>query len=171
MVVVAQYDGDVIVNGNMSMGSVTLPDGNVTDAMVSGSADILATKVRHQFPVMFKEDTGSDVTSKTAVIHIAKGDGDIATVEVVSETVPLTGTEQYTVDIQKGNAGGAYATILSSVVTIDKTNADRTIITATLSTTTYSDGDQFKVIITVSGSGGTHAKDLCVVLWLREKSG
>ena len=93
MAVVGQFDGDVIVNGNLSMGSVTLPDSNITDAMVSGSADILATKLRHQFPVMFKEDTGSDVTSKTAVIHIAKGDGTIAAVEVAQIEAPETEKE------------------------------------------------------------------------------
>ncbi len=170
MAVVHTTDGDVIINGNLSMASVTLPDSNIIDAMVSGSADIGAGKVRHQFPVMFKEDAGSAVTSKTAIIHIAKGVGAIVRVDVVSETVPVTGTEQYTVDIQKGNAGGAYATILSSVVTIDKTNVDRTVVAATLSVTTYLAADQFKIIITVSGSGGTHAQDLCVILWLQEKS-
>lgn len=163
-------DGDVIIQGNLSPGSITLPDSNIIDAMVSGSADIAATKVRHQFPVMYTVDTGTDVTTKTRVIHIAKADGDIAAVEVVCETAPTGGDKAFTVDIQKGNAGGAYATILSSVVTMNNSDADRTLNTATLSTTTYLDGDQFKVIITTSGSTGTQAKDVCVVLWLREKS-
>ena len=169
MAVVQTIDGDVIVNGNLAMGSVTLPDSNIIDAMVSGSADIGAAKVRHQHAVMYTVNTGTDVVTATRVIHIAKGDGVIAAVEVVCETAPTGGDKDFDVNIHKGNAGGAYATILSGDITMNSSSVARTIQTGTLSTTTYLDGDQFKIIITTGGSTGTQGKDVCVILWLQEK--
>ena len=164
---------DLQIVGHLEASTMDVPAGAVTTASFSAStADRLAaSKQVSHFPVLYQQNAGTDVVAATAHVHIAKGAGTIAAIEVVSATVPASaGTEKYTVDVQKGNAAGAYATILSATedVSIADGSVDRTIQTATLAVTAYADGDQFKVIIAVSGSGGTQAQDMMVIIWLQE---
>lgn len=163
---------DLQIVGHLEASTMDVPAGAVTtDSFSASTGDRLAaSKQVHHFPVLYQQDAGSDVVAATAHVHIAKGAGTIVAVEVVSATVPVGGTEKYTVDVQKGDAAGAYTTILSSTedVSVADGSVDRTIQTATLAVTVYADGDQFKVVIAVSGSGGAQAKDLMVVIWLQE---
>ena len=154
------FDDDLTVRGTLTASTISLGAGDVTNAAVSATADIAATKVRHQFPITYATDTGSAVAAAERVLHIARGDGDIAAFEVVCETPPTGGDLAFTVDIHKGNASTGYATILSAVVTMNSSDVARTIDTGTLSTTTYSDGDQFKVVVAVEIAAG--AEILCL---------
>lgn len=126
------------------------------------------TKVVHEVIVRYAQDAGADVATKTSPIHIAYKDGAIVGVEVMCITAPIGGDKAFTVDVKKGNQAGAFATILSSVVTVNSSKADREVSAATLSTTTYSDGDSFEVVVTTSGTTGIQGIGLIVTLILGE---
>ncbi len=86
----------------------------------------------------------------------------------VALTTPPTGAMQFTVDLQRSTAGGAFASILTGPVTITSANTARQTVQAALAATAYLAGDQFQVVVTPSGGSGTQAQGLAASLWVRE---
>jgi len=125
------------------------------------------TVVIQQYAVRYSQADGTQVASATVPIHIAYASGTILAVEAMLITnCKEDPAETVTVDIQKGNAGGAYATILDEVISFSVADADREVKAGVLVTTTYSAEDSFIVIVTVTNPG--EAQGLVVNLWLRE---
>lgn len=156
-------------NGPVSFRTVTLPAASVSDSNVATNAGIDATKVIHQHAIRYVQNAGADVTSATSPVHVFRGAADIVAVEVVPLTAPTGGDKAFTVDVKLGNAGDAFASILSGVVTVNSSSAARTIQAGSLSTTTAEDGDTLEVVIAASGSTGSQGQGVIVVVWVREE--
>lgn len=161
-------NNDLHVNGTLSSKSFNAPPGSIGDADIEGNAGIQASKVVHQHAVRYHQAGGTDVVAATVPLHIFYGDAEILAVEVVPITAPTGGDKAFTVDVKKGNQAGAYATILSSVITINSGVANRQVVSGTLSTTTALDGDSLTVVVAVSGSTGSQGQGVVVIVWLRE---
>lgn len=157
------------VDGHFSARSMGIPAGTVTDAAVSASAGIAATKLEHQHALTYSQAGGADVVSATVPIHIFRGAADIVAVEVVPIVAPTGGDKEFTVDVQLGNAGSAFASILSAAVEVDASSVARTIQSGSLSTTTAADGDTLQVVVTASGSTGSQGQGMIVTVWVREQ--
>lgn len=158
------------VDGHLSCKTLTLPAAAVANTQVSGTADILATKVRHQFPISWSQKDATDVVSETVLLHIANADGDIHAFEVRPTIVPTGGDKQYTVDIQMAADGsGSWTTLLSAVITVSTSSTANTLIAGTLTDTSYLNGEAVRIVVTASGSTGSQGQGFVATLWLREK--
>lgn len=165
----SRIEGDVFVNGNLSCTTFTPPDASVGNAAVAAGANIAASKLEHRHSPAHAQASGSDVATKSEVIHIVRGaTGTLVAFEVAIDTAPTGGDKQFTVDLQVSTGGGAFATVLSSVVTVNQTDADRTISNATLASTALVDGDALKVVVTASGSTGSQGQGVRATAWLDE---
>lgn len=138
--------------------------GGFADADLRSGANLDPAKMRHRHAVSYGQKNGTDVTTETKMVHIAKAAGTIQTIEVVSATAPTGGDKAFTVDLHKSTGGGAFATVLSAVVTVNSSDTDRVIEAGTLSTATYADGDIFAIVVTTSGSTGSQGQGLCVTV-------
>lgn len=170
MVRVTQFDGDVHVNGQLSASRINMPSASIENADIVASAGIEATKLQHQFALSYQQTTGADVAAATEFIHTFRSAASIIGMDVTPITVPTTGDRQFSVDLHKGSASSAFASILSSVVTIGQTDVDRTQRAATISNSTAVDGDMLKVVVTLTtGSTGNQGKGVLVTVWTREE--
>lgn len=166
---VMQIDGDVRVNGSLSSRDMALPEGCVMNDDIQASAGIEATKLIHQYALSYQQTTGADVAAGQAFLHTFRSAASILAMDVTPISVPTTGDKTFSVDLHKGSAGSAFATVLSGAVTIGQTDVDRTQRAATISTTTAIDGDMLKVVVTTTGSTGNQGKGVLVTIWTREE--
>ena len=152
-------------------GTVALPDGTVTSASFSSvTADALdADKQEHRIAIPYSQASGSDVTSETKLLYLARNAGSIKAVEVVPSTAPTGGDKQFTVDVQKSTGAAAFATVLSSAVTVSSSSTDRTSQNGSVSSAAYVANDIFQVVITASGSTGSQGQGFTVVLTVDEQ--
>jgi len=152
---------------------LTAPAGSISNtAIAAGSTNnyVAASKLEHQFPIVSRQASGSDVVAVSELVHIARGPGRLLAVEAVAETAPTGGDLTTTVDVLKSTGGGAFSSILSSTFDIDSSSADRVPELGTLTgSPTYADGDILKTVVTVSGSTGSQAAGLCVTIWAYEE--
>ena len=166
---VIQVDGDLHVNGALSSRELTIPDASIQNADIEASAGIDATKLKHQYALSYQQTTGADVAAAQEFLHTFRSAASILAMDVVPITAPTTGDRQFTVDLHKGSAGSAYASVLSAVVTISQTDVDRTPHAGTITTTTAIDGDSLKLVIALTtGSTGNQGKGVLVTVWTRE---
>jgi hypothetical protein len=135
---------------------------------VAAAAGIAASKLVHHFPVSLSQAAGSVVASETRVVHIAKAAGTIAYVAVVTDTAPTGGDKAFTVDVKKSTGGGAFASVLSAVVTVNSSSTSKTPQAGTVSVAAYAAGDVLEIVIAASGSTGTQGYGPCVTVYLQE---
>lgn len=172
---VSEDRGDHIWSGTNSFsGPLSLTDGTITNAMVNSAARIAATKLINRLPYTYRQKTGTDVATATEDIAIARAGTSTTTSTILSfeatcTTAPTGGDKAFTVDLQRSTSEGAFATVLSSVLTFDNTKTSRRVYTATLSSLTFLDGDIFRVIVTTSGSTGSQGQGLLCELRLDEQ--
>ena len=110
----------------------------------------------------------SEVHDATVELHTAYATGTILAIEVMNRTAPTGGNKAHTVDLKKGNASTAFASVLSAVITMNSSSVDKTVYAGTLSTTAVADGDTLQLVVATSGTTGTQGSGLCVTVWLRE---
>lgn len=165
---VCQFDGDVHANGTISATRFTLPAGTVQAADIEAAAGIEATKLQHQYALSYQQTTGADVAAATYFLHTFRSASSIVGMDVTPITAPTTGDKTFAVDLHRGSASSAFATVLSAVVTIGQTDVDRTQRSATLSNSTAIDGDMLKLVLTTTGSTGNQGKGVLVTVWTRE---
>lgn len=167
---VVQYDGDVHVAGTLSAKNMVIPDSAVNNADIVASAGIEATKLIHQYALSYNQTTGADVAAAQDFLHTFRSAATIVGMDVTPITAPTTGDRTFSVDLHKGSAGSAFASVLSAVVTIGQTDVDRTQRAATISNSTAVDGDMLKVVVTLTtGSTGNQGKGVLVTVWTREE--
>ncbi len=113
-------------------------------------------------------DEENEVVAATVPIHTVRGaTGTIIAIEATVTTAATT-PKSLTIDLKKSTGGGAFATVLTGVMTIDSTTTVRTIIAGALAATTLVDGDHLQLVIAVSGASGTQSKDLSVTVQIEE---
>lgn len=163
--------GDRVYTGTVTYtGTINLPAGTIDNADVNAGAAIAATKLQHRHAIGYGQVDGTDVVTATIALHVARGDGQIISVEIRPQTAPTGGDKQYTADIQKGADAGSYSTILSAAIVLNSSSANNTLQAGTLSTTTFSDGDAFEAIITASGSTGSQGQGFVITLNIDENA-
>lgn len=167
---VSTFNTDVVVNGQLSATTMVIADSSVTNAKVSSAvADrIAAAKLISRQKIRYSQVNGTDVVAASIPVDILYGDATIVAVEVMPVTAPTGGDKAFTVDVQKSTGAGAYATVLSSVVTVNSSSTDRTLQAATLSVTATVDGDSLQVVVAVSGSSGSQGQGVVVTIITNE---
>lgn len=163
-------DTDVHYAGTLSARVMNVPSNAISNSQIIAAAGIEATKIVHQHALSYSQAGGSDVVSATVPVHIFRGAAEIIAVEVVPIVAPTGGDKQFTVDVQLGNAGSAFASILSAVVDVDDAGStDRTVMAGTITTDDAADGDTLQVVVTASGSTGSQGQGVIVTVWIREQ--
>jgi len=165
-----EIPGHLVVETLTATQSMNVPDGEIDDDAIKTAANIGAGKLTHRYPLNYAQADGADVVTETQILGIMYKAGSLVAVRVVPTTAPDTSAgKQYTVDIQKSTAAGAFATVLSSVVTVDDSSTDLTVQAAVLSgSNTHIAGDVYRAVITASGSSGNQGQGLGVTAIIEE---
>jgi len=133
---------DVVFND-----TVTLPDSTVTNAKVSASAAIAATKLEHQTSKTYAQPSDQTAAFDSQVIHTVYGSTGTIVAFEVGAVVACTSTSTVDVDLHKNGTS-----ILSSPVEIDSADTAYTLVSGTVSTSTLADGDVLEVIVLPNGA-------------------
>jgi hypothetical protein len=150
------------------MANIQIPYGAITNAEISASAAIAASKVVHRECSAYGQAIGSVVAAATMAVRVARTSGAIKEFRVAWLTAPTGGDKAFTVDLQLSTGGGAFATCLSAVVTVNNTKSDNGTATGTLTTTTFATGDILKVVVATSGSTGTQGYGMIAEVFCEE---
>lgn len=160
---------NVRIQGSLVPQGFSPPAGCISNAAIAVAADIDPAKMGHQHAITYTQDSGADVASKTRVVHVARGAGEVIGVQIAIDTAPNGGNKLFTVDVKKSTAGGVFATILTGVVTVDDDDTDRSVVSGTLiPSPTFVAGDILEVVIAASGSTGSQGQGVAVVITTRE---
>ena len=154
--------GDLHVTGTVTGGSLTPSALTVTNASVSSTAAIAATKLEHQFALSYTQN--GTAASATIPLHVAYGAGTIVAIKAASIAIAV-GAATVTVDLKKGGT-----TCLSGVITLDSGNTARTSEAGSLTVTTYSADNFLELVIVATAGGGTLPTGLIVTVILRENA-
>jgi hypothetical protein len=147
---------------------IYIPGGNITNAEVSDTAAIAASKLVHHFIARHSQGVGTAVVTSTEVIHVAKAAGTVAALRIGVVTAPTGGNKQFTVDVKKSTGAGAFTSILSAAYAVDNTKANLTTYSGVIGTATYAAGDIFEIVVTASGSTGTQGWGVCANVFFQE---
>lgn len=149
-------------------GLLYLPAGSVGDAHIDATDPLSTNKVTHQHAATYAQASGAVVADATQLFYIARATGTIAAMKVAIDTAPTGGDKAYTVDLKKSTGGGAFASILSAVVTVNSSSTSLSVVAGTLSTATYAASDIFEIVVDASGSTGTQGYGVCVLVEFEE---
>jgi hypothetical protein len=162
--------GSLHVNGTLTAKRFSAPAGSIDNASVDEAAEIAATKLIHQFPLTYQQAPGSEVVSNTVDLHIARGDGEVVSIEAAITGAIATGADRtVTLDLLKSTAGGAFATVLTAPIVLDDDNVLRTLEAGTVTTTDYLDGDILRLTVVCAGAASAQGQGLVVTTIVREE--
>lgn len=112
-----RIEGDIHFTGTVTAGSLIPSSGTVTNAAVSGSAGIVATKLQQQRVVTYSQESTTDAAVERKVIHVVNGaTGTVVSFKAGSVTAAVS-SGNAVVDLLKNGT-----TILSSPITLDNVN-------------------------------------------------
>ncbi len=154
----------------MPTGVIYLPAGCLDASHPASATKFNASNVIHHFGKDHRQASGSDVASKTELIHVASYAGVLNGFKVGIDVSPTGGDKQFTVDLQKSTGGGAFASVLSAVVTIDSGKADRSVTLGTIAAASYAAGDIFRVVVTASGTTGSQGQGVNCEAFFQEQA-
>ncbi len=163
--------GDRVYTGDVTfVGLVNLPLETIEDEDINPGANISTQKMIHRHLVQYGQADGAEVASATQLVHVARADGEVLSVEVRVSAAPAGGDKQYTVDVQRAADGsGSWTSVLNAAITVDAAAGDDTLIAGVIpADTTYEDGDALRVVVTASGSTGDQGQGLVVTINLNE---
>lgn len=153
------------------LSTVSLPAGCVDNTAVKAGASgnyVAASKLQHQQNVHYTQENGTTIATEKKEPYIQYGaTGTLLAVEVANTgTVGSGGGMSVTVDVLKSTGGGAFASVLSAVVTINASTTIRTAVAGSISggTNALVAGDILQVSVTATAGGGTLPKGLSVNL-------
>lgn len=126
----------------------TFPAASITNAAVSATAAIDATKLEHRHRITYAQPNTS-AADETIVIYNAKAAGTVNAFSAGSIAIAV-GAATCTFDLKKNGT-----TILSAVITIDSGNTNYVAEAGTISSAAYVAGDTFTVVIDGTAGGGT----------------
>jgi len=147
---------DLTVRNLVVVGSSSLPAGSVTAANIAAGANMETSKLVHRHVLNFQQAEGASMADATVPIFIARATTlTIVAIEIAVTGAAAVGDSTVTVDLKLGNAGGAFTTALSGVITIDNATALRTPVAGTLITTSGADGNILQLVIDATVGTGT----------------
>lgn len=157
---------DVRINGDLSAATQTLSASSVGDSQVKSNAAIVATKLQHRTEFNYKQANGTAIIAATGdPLTILYKAGTLVKVSAcITGAIATGGDRTVNVDVQKGNAANAYATMLTGTIQFTNASALRTVSSATLASTTLAADDQLIIVVTVAGSASAQAQGLLVTV-------
>lgn len=157
---------DLRVQGHIACQSMSIPAGTIHGDDFASDADVEVEYLEHEHVAKYVQNEGSDVATQTQLIYTCKAasGGLIRKLFITPSTAPTGGDKQFTVDVKKSTGGGAFATILSGVVTISSADTSRVQqdATSSVNTDTLVTGDILQIVITASGSTGSQGQGVLV---------
>lgn len=158
----ARFGEDLFVEGDISSLTMGIPDATVTDLMVASAAAIAASKLKHQYLKVFAEESGTTITDKTQVVHVAIGAGEVVSYRAGAITANVGAA---TTDCELLKNG---VTVLNAAAQLTNGQTSRALVTATIGTTAYVAGDVFEIDYDTTAGGGTEAVGVFAEVVLRE---
>lgn len=145
-------------------GTVSLPDGGVSNDEINAGASIDSSKLKQRPDMSYAQADGSDVVSETILTRVCRAAGTLVAIEARVTTAPTGGDKQFTVDIQKASDGsGSWSTLLTGVITFASGDSGNTKKAGTaIGTPTTAAGDALRIVVTASGSTGSQGQGLVV---------
>lgn len=162
------FNEDFLIRANLTAETITAQSGNFSSAWLTTLDQVDPVNNVFQFPVYYAQEIGSVVATATADVFIATEVCNLASFKVFNSTAPTGGDKAFTVDLQKSTGGGAFATILSAVITRNSSDTDRTTETATISSAALIAGDVLRVVVTASGSTGTQGSGVTAQIMVEQ---
>ncbi len=148
---------DSLYVGILTVGAIALPANAVnSDSQVAAGANIDSGKVGQEPGLNYAQAPGADIATATQDLTICNVAGTIDSVQAVVTGVQATGDRSATVMVQKSTGGGAFANVLSAVITLDSSATIRVAVSGTVSVPAFAAGDVLRVVVTqVAGTTGT----------------
>jgi hypothetical protein len=166
---VVNFPLDVNVQGRLSCETFSGPDAFVDNDAVAADAAVEDTKLIHRFPLRYGQEPGANVVAATVDLHIVQQPGFVRSIEAALTGVVPDGDRTVTIQLQNGDAGGAFASILSAALVLDSGNALRTPEAGTITTPAIADGDILRVTVAVAGSTGAQPQGLIITVQVAEQ--
>ena len=69
----SRHEGDLHINGHLTMKTGALPAGTLTDAMVNASAALGVEKMEHQYEKSWSNESATEITAVSQPLHIVHG--------------------------------------------------------------------------------------------------
>lgn len=150
----SSVDSDLRVLGAIYADNIYSQGASITSDMFSSSTSsrLAVEKAIHRQKLRYTQNNGAAVAAATSVQYIARGAGSLVQLKAAITGVISTGGDSVTVDVQKSTAGGAFATVLSAVMTFNSASTLRTVTNATPTTTAFIAGDLIAIVVAVSGT-------------------
>jgi hypothetical protein len=161
----SRLDGNLVVSGNLTVGSIALPNNSVGDPQFDASNPLTCQKQNHQYQKDYAQTKTTTVATDRQFVHMAFGDGEIVGFRACLIDTVCAGAATVTVKMYKNGAD-----ITGTTITIDNTTTLRQIIEGTVSPTTYVADNVFELVVTATAGGGTVGKGLCVTAIFREEA-
>jgi len=161
----SRIEGDVYVSGNIASLTMAIPSGTIIDDDVNAAADIVTTKMQHQYAKNYSQAGGSTSVAEQRVIHTPYGATGTVVAFVAGVITLDIGASTTTVDLKKNGTS-----VLSAVITLDSGNTVRVVEAGTISTAAYVAGDCFEVVVACTPGGGTQSKGVYAQAIFREKA-
>lgn len=145
---------DLLVYGNISGATMTIPASTIYDAAVNAAADIAATKCEQQYTWTYADKDGVDATSHTRRVFYLHGATGTVISLIAGSTAVAGAATTVTVDLHRSVTAtpNTFATMCSSVITLDNTSVVGVMQSASFSTTSLVAGDCLKVVVTLTGA-------------------
>lgn len=147
--------GDVAVTGLLTANDFSAPAGSLTNAMIVSSAGIEATKLEHQYTLVYAQESATTAADESRVIHAVYGQtGDVIRFECGC-VVANIGNSTVTFDLKKNGTS-----ILTAPAEVNSTHAARELVAGTLTPTvpTLAADDVLEVVINATAGTGTLGK-------------
>ena len=159
----ARIDGNLVVSGRVTSQFLDIPDQAVTDARVSSSAGIQASKLQQQHPLRFSDESAATAADKAHALGVVRGNvGSVVDFEA-GVVVANIGDSTIAVDLLKNGAS-----ILSAAISLSSAQAAYATVVGTIDTPSLVDGDVLEVSIDATVGSGTLGKGLFAQATIRE---
>lgn len=150
-----RIEGAMTFAGRITLLSVDLPTGAVTNDSVVGGTGINASKLEHQHQPNYSQESGTTAAAADRVIHTVHGAVGIVTAFTAGCVVANIGAAVVTVDLHKNGS-----TMLTAAITVDSGDAAYDVVAATVDPAeeAVAVDDVLEVVVTVAAGGGTLGK-------------
>lgn len=167
-----RYSEDVSTSGDVRGANGVFSNGLHAESKFDSNTGLRrAESSEHEIHLTFRINSGVTVANVGVPLWTANEVAEVVSMDVTPEVAPTGGDLDYDVQLQKGNAGSAFATILSADVTVNSSSANRTPQAASIDSTKkdLADGDSLKLTVTTGGSTGTQGTGLVVTIIVRSR--
>lgn len=163
-------DGALHVRGALTCGQFTAPVGSIANAGIAAAAGVDASKVIHQHALHYAQAPGTAIVAGTLDLHVARGAGEIVSVEAaIAGAIATGGDRQVSIALQRSTAGGAFATVLTAPLVLDNANVLYVPEAAIVADADYVAGDLLRLTVAVAGAAGAQGQGLIVTVAIREE--